>query len=95
MAKLNILAEDIIGESKMNNEYGWISVEEQRNPSSEGTYKCTLNDGEVYDVFGAFFANGWFWQFDRILKIKFQLKGIKPRVIAWFPNPKPYTLKGE
>lgn len=86
---------DITGGNRMDKELRWIPIEEQRNPSKSGTYKCTLNNGKVYDIFGTFFANGWFWQFERELEIKFQAEGINPKVIAWFPNlnPEPYTLK--
>lgn len=72
-------------------QYKWIPIEEKEHPSIKGTYKCTLNDGNVYDVFGTYFANGWFWEFERKLEIKFQVElGTKPKVIAWFPNPDPY-----
>lgn len=74
----------------MIEKYRWVPTEE-KNPSQRGVYKCTLNDGNVYDVFGTFFANGWFWQFERELEIKFRVElGIKPEVVAWFPNPEPY-----
>lgn len=74
----------------MTEEFRWIPTKE-KNPSQSGVYKCTLNDGKVHDVFGASFANGWFWEFGRELEIKFRVElGIKPNVIAWFPNPEPY-----
>ena len=38
-----------------------------------------------------FFQMVGFWQFERELEIKFQVKlGTKPKVVAWFPNPEPY-----
>lgn len=75
----------------MTEKFRWIPTTEEKNPSQSGVYKCTLNDGKVYDIFGTFFANGWFWQFGRDLEIKFQVRlGTKPKVVAWFPNPEPY-----
>ena len=72
-------------------EYKWVSVKDKPHPNKDGAYKCTLNDGKVHDVFGMFYANGWFWEFNKSLEIEFEVSGLnKPRVVAWFPNLEPY-----
>lgn len=70
----------------------WIPAKEQ-DPPKDGTYPCTLSDGEIYYVFGQYFSNGWFWQIDRWIKINLEVEGLKPEVIAWMPLPEPW--KGE
>ena len=72
-------------------EYRWYPVEEKEHPNKQGIYKCTLNDGNVYNIRLSHYANGWFWEIEREIKIHFQVWELgEPKVIAWFPNPKPY-----
>lgn len=84
-----------VDELDLNNNmnlYNWYSVKEKPFPETQGWYKCTLNDGNVHEIYCGHYANGWFWEFSRELKINFETNGLEePKVIAWFPNPTPYT----
>lgn len=75
----------------MSKDYRWYPVSEKPFPDKQGVYKCTLNDGEVYSIFCGCYANGWSWDINRNIKIRFDIKDKgKPEVVAWFPNPEPY-----
>lgn len=78
----------------MAQKYRWYSVKEKPFPEEQGVYKCTLNNGKVYRVFCGRYANGWSWDISREIKIEFNVEELgEPEIIAWFPNPEPYSLE--
>lgn len=76
--------------------YEWIPVNEEPFPEKEGVYRCTLQNGEIYNARYSIYGNGPFWEFSKRTEAEFRAKGLgEPEVIAWFPNPEPYREKNK